>query len=52
MASKKNKTAAILVRFEEKTRLELEKEAKAVGLDLSTYIRTLVFTHQNRQKKS
>jgi hypothetical protein len=49
--SKKNKVVPITVRFDEKTRKELEKEGEIEGLDLATYIRHLVFTHPKRQKK-
>lgn len=48
---KTNKTRQIGVRVEETTIEELEKEAQKKGLDLSTYVRNLVFTHQDRQKK-
>lgn len=48
---KKNKTAPVLVRFDVQTKNLLEKEGKAIGLDLATYIRHLVFTHQDREKK-
>jgi len=47
----KLKTKQIGVRFDEQTRRQLEKEAQAIGLDLATYIRHLVFTHPDRKKK-
>jgi hypothetical protein len=40
-----------MVRIEESTKRQLEKEARAMGLDLASYIRSLIFTHQDRQKK-
>ena len=49
--SGKPKTSAVNVRFDDKTRAMLEKEAVEKGLDLSSYIRMLVFTHHDRKKK-
>lgn len=47
----KAKASIVSVRFDEATRKQLEKEAQAIGLDLGTYIRHLVFTHEGRKKK-
>lgn len=47
----KLKTEQVGVRLDRQTKLQLEKEAAAIGLDLSTYIRQLVFTHPDRKKK-
>jgi predicted DNA binding CopG/RHH family protein len=51
MPAKKNKTSVIGVRFDEDARKALDKEAQAKGLDTGAYIRMLVFTHPDRQKK-
>lgn len=48
---KTRKTRQLGVRLDEATVKELEKEALAKGLDVSTYIRTLVFTHPDRPKR-
>jgi uncharacterized protein (DUF1778 family) len=51
MAVKKHRTAQVPIRFDEEMKKLLEKEAAAKGLDLASYIRSLVFTHPDRQKK-
>jgi predicted DNA binding CopG/RHH family protein len=48
MSPKIVKAAQIVVRVEVKDRLALEKEAAALGLDLTAYVRYLLHTHQGR----
>lgn len=47
---KQNKTATILVNFEESHKKQLEREAQALGLKLGSYVRSLVLTHPDRKK--
>lgn len=47
----KKKTAAILLRLEENLKKALEKEAFSQGRSIPNYIRHLLATHQDRQKK-
>lgn len=48
--SGKPKTETVPVRMDRDLKRQLEKEAIAKGLDLGTYLRMLIVTHQDRGK--
>lgn len=50
--AKHSKNTQIAIRFDEKARRELEKEADAAKRKLSDYLRYLIETHPERKKGS
>jgi uncharacterized protein (DUF1778 family) len=50
MATKRAKSAQIVIRLDEKERKALEKDAEAAMRGLSDYVRYLLLTHAERGK--
>jgi len=46
------KRHVIPIDFPENVLRELQREAEAMGIPLSTYVKHLIHTHQSREKKS
>lgn len=52
MSEKTVQPVNLVLRIDAKLRTALEREAAAMGLKLSGYIKHLIHTHPNRKKKA